>query len=74
MSSEISNALNEWVNKTVSIKLTNGNIVRGTLKSFDQQMNLILENSEYIADNKTQSLGNVIVRATNISTVYQSLT
>ncbi len=74
MSSEIHNALNEWVNKTVSIKLTNGNIVRGTLKSFDQQMNLILENSEYVADNKTQSLENVIVRATNIVTVYQSLT
>lgn len=74
MSSEIHNVLNEWVKKTVSIKLTNGNIVRGTLKGFDQQMNLILENSEYSVDNKTQSLGNVIVRAANIITVYQSLT
>lgn len=74
MSSEIHNALNEWIKKTISIKLTNGNIVRGTLKGFDQQMNLILENSEYIADNKTQSFENVIVRATNIVTVNQSLT
>lgn len=74
MSSEIHNVLNEWVKKTVSIKLTNGNIVRGTLKGFDQQMNLILENSEYSVDNKTQSLGNVILRAANIITVYQSLT
>ncbi len=74
MSSEIHSTLNEWVNKTVSIKLTNGNIVRGILKGFDQQMNLILENSEYVADNKTQSFENVIVRATNIVTVYQSLT
>lgn len=74
MSSEIHSTLNEWVNKTVAIKLTNGNIVSGILKGFDQQMNLILENSEYVADNKTQSLENVIVRATNIVTVYQSLT
>ncbi len=74
MSSEIHSTLNEWVNKIVSIKLTNGNVVRGTLKSFDQQMNLILENSEYVADNKTQSFENVIVRATNIVTVNQSLT
>ncbi|MCH7967652.1 MAG: RNA-binding protein [Thaumarchaeota archaeon] len=74
MSSEIHNVLNEWIKKTVSIKLTNGNIVRGTLKGFDQQMNLILENSEYSVDNKTQSLGNVILRAANIITVYQSLT
>ncbi len=74
MSSEIHSTLNEWINKIVSIKLTNGNIVSGTLKGFDQQMNLILENSEYIVDNKTQSLENVIVRATNIVTVYQSLT
>lgn len=74
MSSEIHSTLNEWINKIVSIKLTNGNIVSGTLKGFDQQMNLILENSEYVADNKTQSLENVIVRATNIVTVYQSLT
>jgi len=74
MSSEIHNALNEWIKKTISIKLTNGNIVRGILKGFDQQMNLILENSEYIADNKTQSFENVIVRATNIVTVNQSLT
>ena len=74
MSSEIHNVLNEWIKKTVSIKLTNGNIVKGTLKGFDQQMNLILENSEYSVDNKTQSLGNVILRAANIITVYQSLT
>jgi len=74
MSSDIHSTLNEWINKIVSIKLTNGNIVSGTLKGFDQQMNLILENSEYIVDNKTQSLENVIVRATNIVTVYQSLT
>ncbi len=74
MSSEIHNALNEWIKKTISIKLTNGNIVSGILKGFDQQMNLILENSEYVADNKTQSFENVIVRATNIVTVNQSLT
>ncbi len=59
--------LEESVGKVVLIKLKGGKVIRGLLDGFDQHMNLLLENSEEIADDSsTSSLGKIILRGDNV--------
>ena len=59
--------LEESLGKMVLIKLKGGKVIRGNLHGFDQHMNLTLEQSEEIMeDNKTNSLGTIIVRGDNV--------
>jgi len=57
----------ESVDKIVLVQLKGGKTVRGKLCSFDQHMNLVLEDAEdvTVADN-TKKLGTLIVRGDNI--------
>jgi len=57
----------ESVDKIVLVQLKGGKTVRGKLCSFDQHMNLVLEDTEdvTVADN-TKKLGTLIVRGDNI--------
>lgn len=60
-------ALEESVGKVVLIKLKGGKVIRGLLDGFDQHMNLLLENSEEIADdNSTSPLGKIVLRGDNV--------
>ena len=53
--------------KTVIVKLKGSKIVRGTLVSFDQHLNLFLNNAgELQDDGNIKKLGNVIVRGDNV--------
>lgn len=59
--------LDESLGKVVLIKLKGGKVIRGSLKGFDQHMNLLLDDSEEIMeDGKTGRLGTIIVRGDNV--------
>ena len=68
MSSDISvKLLNEFINKSILVKLRNNHTIRGNLETFDDHMNLVLEKSEDItSENEVESLGKIILRGDNI--------
>ncbi len=66
MSSEIVKILEDCVNKVIVIKLRNKKTIQGNLQAFDQQMNIILTNSEDITEDDAKSLDKIILRGDNI--------
>ncbi len=52
--------------KTIVVKLKSQKLVRGTLTSFDQHLNLFLVNAEELREDKPIPLGNVIIRGDNV--------
>ncbi len=62
--------LAENLGNTVLVKLKGGREVRGRLKSFDQHLNLVLENAEEIrSDGTTKKLGTIVIRGDNVMLV-----
>jgi small nuclear ribonucleoprotein len=58
--------LEESLGKIVIIKLKGAKIIKGVLQGYDQHMNLVLESSEEIQEDKTDPLGTIIVRGDNV--------
>lgn len=58
--------MNEYLNANVYVKLKGGEGVKGVLKSFDQHLNLVLENAEELTEKGSRSLGTVLVRGDSI--------
>ncbi|GIU70526.1 MAG: RNA-binding protein [Candidatus Nitrosocaldaceae archaeon] len=59
--------LSDSVGKVVLIKMKGGKAIRGTLKGYDQHMNLLLENSQELLDEgNTVDLGTIVVRGDNV--------
>src|SRR2546426_192690 len=57
----------ESLNKVVLVQLKGGRNVRGRLYSFDQHMNLVLEEAEDVTNSdSTKKLGTIIVRGDNV--------
>jgi len=57
----------ESLNKVVLVQLKGGRSVRGKLYSFDQHMNLVLEDAEDVSNpNDVKKLGTIIVRGDNV--------
>jgi len=57
----------ESLNKVVLVQLKGGRTVRGKLDSYDQHMNLVLEDAEDVSEPETtKKLGTLIVRGDNI--------
>ncbi len=52
--------------KAVVVKLKSQKLIRGTLNSFDQHLNLFLINAEEIQESNVVSLGDVIIRGDNV--------
>jgi len=53
--------------KVVLVELKGGRSVRGKLYSFDQHMNLVLEDAEdVLSSNNTKKIGTIIVRGDNV--------
>jgi len=52
--------------KSIIVKLKSQRIVRGTLASFDQHLNLFLVSAEELREDSTLSLGNVVIRGDNV--------
>ena len=59
--------LDESINKVVLIKLKGNKTIRGNLLGFDQNMNLLLDQSEELpSEGDTKSLGSIVVRGDNV--------
>ncbi|MBS7651347.1 MAG: LSm family protein [Candidatus Bathyarchaeia archaeon] len=57
----------ESLNKVVLVQLKGGRNVRGRLYSYDQHMNLVIEDAEDVTEtDKTKKLGTLIVRGDNV--------
>ncbi len=62
-----SNILQSSLHKDIIIKLKGKRTLKGNLKSFDQFMNLTLENAtEVLKDNKIQEMGEIFIKGENI--------
>ena len=59
--------LNESLNRPVIVKLKDGRAFRGELQGYDIHMNLVLDNTEEIAEGEvSRQLGTVVVRGDNV--------
>ena len=58
--------LMESLGSIVLVKLKGGREVRGRLKSFDQHLNIVLEDAEELKGESTRKLGTIIVRGDNV--------
>ncbi|XP_056603904.1 LSM8 homolog, U6 small nuclear RNA associated [Triplophysa dalaica] len=71
---EMSTALESYINRTVAIVTSDGRMIVGTLKGFDQTINLILDESHERVFSSSQGveqvvLGLYIVRGDNVAVI-----
>ncbi len=67
MSETTHRVLMDALGSIVLVKIKGGRELRGRLKSYDQHLNLILEEAEEIRSNgSTRRLGTIIVRGDNV--------
>jgi len=67
MSEMATKIFEQSIGKTVLVELKGGRGVRGRLYSYDQHMNLVLEDAEEIGEeNSTRRIGTIIVRGDNV--------
>ncbi len=59
--------LEQNIGSIVLVKLRGDIVVRGKLRSFDQHLNLVLEDAEEIkSDGSTRKLGTLVIRGDNV--------
>ena len=59
--------LGESIGSIVLVKLRGVNEVRGRLKSYDQHLNLVLEDAEEVMpDGATRKLGTIVIRGDTV--------
>ena len=59
--------LEQNIGSIVLVKLRGDIVVRGRLRSFDQHLNLVLEDAEEIkSDGSTRKLGTLVIRGDNV--------
>ncbi|MCD6428842.1 MAG: RNA-binding protein [Desulfurococcales archaeon] len=66
MSDAAQRLLSENLGSVVLVKLRGNKLLRGKLKSFDQHLNIVLEDADEICGNETKKLGTVIIRGENV--------
>jgi small nuclear ribonucleoprotein len=67
MSEVATKIFEESLGKVVLVELKGGRNVRGKLFSFDQHMNLVLEDAEDVVNSEnTRKIGTIIVRGDNV--------
>ncbi len=58
--------MGEYLNDNVYVRLKGGVSVKGVLKSFDQHLNLVLDNAEEVTDSGSRALGTILVRGDSV--------
>ncbi len=69
MVDEIPTLMNSNRGKPVMLRLRNKKTIRGILKEFDIHMNMTLDDTEDISDEKSILIGNVLLRGDNIMAI-----
>lgn len=62
----VAGQLASYIEKSVLVKLKGGRKIRGILKSYDEHLNLVLENAEEVGGNRTRQYGTIILRGDNV--------
>jgi small nuclear ribonucleoprotein (snRNP)-like protein len=63
--------LDSLIDKKVSVHLRKNERIEGTLIGFDQFLNLVLENSILLIENKKKIIGTILVRGNNVSSIEE---
>lgn len=58
--------LGEYLEASVMVKLKSGKRLKGVLKSYDQHLNLILNETEEMGEERTRRLGMVLIRGDTV--------
>ena len=66
MSDTAQKLLHESIGNLVLVKLRGGRELRGKLRSFDQHLNLVIEDAEELLEDTTRRLGMVVIRGENV--------
>jgi len=66
MSDTAQKLLHESIGSLVLVKLRGGRELRGKLRSFDQHLNLVIEDAEEVLEDTTRKLGMVVIRGENV--------
>lgn len=66
MSDAAQRLLSENLGKLVLVKLRGNRLLRGILKSYDQHLNIVMEDAEEVYEEGTKKLGTVIIRGENV--------
>ncbi len=70
MTDEVSDILEKSLGEIVLVSLKNRRRLRGRLEGFDEHLNLVLKDAEYLSDASTvKKLSSIILRGDNIVTV-----
>lgn len=57
------------VMRKVTLRLKDGRILTGTLKGYDEYMNMVLEDTEETKDDNVRRVGMVVLRGNNIVSI-----
>ncbi len=68
---KINPKLDSLIDKKVSVHLRINERIDGTLIGFDQFLNLVLENSILLLENKKKVLGTILIRGNNVSSIEE---
>ncbi|MEL9997525.1 MAG: LSm family protein [Sulfolobales archaeon] len=66
MSDTAQKLLQESIGNIVLVKLRGGKELRGRLRSFDQHLNLVIEDAEEVTPESSRRLGTVVIRGENV--------
>ncbi len=66
MSDAAQRLLGENLGQDVLVKLRSNEMIRGRLKSFDQHLNVVLEDAYEVLSDEQRRLGTVVIRGENI--------
>ncbi|VFQ80284.1 unnamed protein product [Cuscuta campestris] len=61
--------LKKYMDKKLQIKLNANRMVVGTLRGFDQFMNLVIDSTEEINGNDKNEIGTVVIRGNSVVTI-----
>ena len=70
MSANLLALLGRFVGQRVELELKDGRVVRGRLSGHDEHMNVVVEEAEEQGPTMTRHLGTLIVRGSNVASVY----
>ncbi|XP_059309588.1 probable small nuclear ribonucleoprotein G [Lycium ferocissimum] len=61
--------LKKYMDKQLQIKLNANCLVVGTLRGFDQFMNLVIDNTVEVNGNEKNEIGMVVIRGNSVMTI-----